>query len=179
MARLKRKHQLIADAVILGITAAVAAWIFSRWSDALRLVMLLAVSVAYVALSLPHIGVAWLDRLEMWVRGRVWNSEQGRHHAFAGVRLRISDDGRHQWIEGEGLRRVLGSSDSDEVLAARHAGRWRRLPDGELLLRVDAVVDVLANGPDRLDPRQIRLRRYFEREVLFPAGEKRRRTGTE
>ena len=163
------------DAVVLGLAAAAGAWIFSRWEGALRFVLLLALAAAYVAMRLPHLGVAALDRLLLAARAFHWRREQGRHHAFGGMPLRVEDDGRHQWVDGAGLRRVLGSPDTDEVLAARHAGRWRRDADGELLLRVDAVVEVLAHGPGRLEPRTVRLRRYFEREVLFPAAERRRR----
>ena len=171
---MSQKKPLI-DAVVLGLAAAAGAWVFSRWDGALRLVLLLALAGAYVALRLPHLGVAALDRLLLAARAFHWRHEQGRHHAFGGVPLRVEDDGRHQWVGGAGLRRVLGSQDADDVLAARHAGRWRRDDEGELLLRVDAVVDVLTHGPGRMDPRTVRLRRYFEREVLFPAAERRRR----
>ena len=163
------------DAVVLGLAAAAGAWVFGRWDGALRLVLLAALAAACVCYLLPQLGVAALDRLLLAARAFHWRREQGRHHAFGGVPLRVEDDGRHQWVDGAGLRRVLGSADTDDVLAARHAGRWRRDADGELLLRVDAVVEVLATAPGRLEPRTVRLRRYFEREVLFPAAERRRR----
>ncbi len=165
------------DAIVLGVAAAAGAWVFSQWAGALRAVLLLALAVAYVCYLLPQVGVAALDRLLLAARAFHWRHEQGRHHAFGGVPLRVEDDGRHQWVGSAGLRRVLGSRDADDVLAARHAGRWRRDADGELLLRVDAVVEVLAHAPGRLEPRTVRLRRYFEREVLFPAAERRRRRG--
>lgn len=172
---MKRRARLLLEAVVLGVAAALAAWVFSRWSGALRAVLLLALTVAYVAWVLPWVGVRLLDRALLALRTLHWRREQGHHHAFGGVPLQISDDGRHQWVDGDGLQRVLGTQDTDAVLAARHAGRWRRNADGELLLRVDAVVDLLAHGPGRMDPRTVRLRRYFEREVLFPAAERRRR----
>ena len=37
------------------------------------------------------------------------------------------------------------------------------------MLNVQAVVQHLAQRPGRMDPRVLRLRRYLEREVLFPA----------
>jgi hypothetical protein len=70
---------------------------------------------------------------------------------------------------------VLGTADSEATLAARHAGSWRRNPDDVLQLRVDAVVQHLNTMPDRHDLRVQRLRRYFEREVLFPAQQRRER----
>lgn len=170
----RRKHPLL-DAVLVGGAVAAAAWAFTQWQGALRVVMLAAIVVASVAYGWPRLGVSALDHLIHWVRAFHWRHQQGRHHAFAGVPLQIEDDGRHVWVDGAGLQRVLGSSDAEDVLAARHAGRWRRDRNGELLLRVDAVVDLLATGPGRSDPRTVRLRRYFEREVLFPAAERRRR----
>ena len=47
--------------------------------------------------------------------------------------------------------------------------------EGALHLRVDGIVVHLFSMPDRMQPRVIRLRRYLERELLFPAAERRRR----
>ena len=92
------------------------------------------------------------------------------------IALRIEHDDRHSWVDGAGLQRALGTRDRDDVLAARMPGRWRRDDKGELMLRVDAVVEHLARRPERMDPRVVRLRVYLEREVLFPATERRRRS---
>lgn len=175
---MKPRARLLLHATALGLAAAAAAWIFSQWTGALRLVLLLATLVAYGCWAFPHLGVRVLDALILRLRSWHWAPQQGRHHAFAGVPLDIHDDGRHLWVAGDGLQRVLGTRDADDVLAARHSGRWRRQPDGQLQLRVDAVVEVLAHGPGRLDPRTVRLRRYFEQQVLFPAAERRRRQGS-
>ena len=164
------------DAVTLGLAVALGAWAFTQWDGALRIVLMLRIAAAVVGIMMPQLGVSLLDRLLQAARAFHWRHEQGHHHAFGGIPLRIQDAGRHLWVDGDGLQRVLGSTDRDDVLAARHAGRWRRDPDGELLLRVDAVVEVLAAAPTRLDPRNVRLRRYFEREVLFPAAERHRRS---
>ena len=67
------------------------------------------------------------------------------------------------------MQRLLRRREPEDVLAARHAGRWQRDARGRLLLRVDAIVDLLATGPGRMNPRTVRLRRYLERELLFPA----------
>jgi hypothetical protein len=103
------------------------------------------------------------------LRERLGRADAGRHHAFGGVRLRVEDDGRHVWVDGPGLQRVLGRREPDEAQAARHAGAWRRDERGVLMLRVDAVVQHLANMPGRDEPRIQKLRRYLERDVLFPA----------
>lgn len=164
-------------AVLLGGAAASAAWAFKSLDKALAITLTLACLVAFVCLGLPHIGVKLLDSLILLARTFHWREQQGRHHAFAGVPLLIEDDGRYNWVSGSDLQRVLGTRDADDVLAARHAGRWRRDPRAGLMLRVDAVVDNLASAPGRLDPRTVHLRRYFEREVLFPAAQRRRRAG--
>lgn len=160
----------------LGLAAAGAAWSFSQWQGALRFVLVVAIALLYVALVLPHVGVRVIDRLILQLRTLHWRHEEGRHHAFGGVPLQVMDDGRHAWLAAEGLLRACGRREPDDVLAARHAGRWRRDGAGTLWLRVDTVVDVLAHAPGRLDPRTVRLRRYLEREVLFPAAERRRRS---
>jgi hypothetical protein len=72
--------------------------------------------------------------------------------------------------------RVLGRRKPEASLAARFTGHWRRDDDGDtLMLRVDAVVRHLGTMPGREDPRVQRLRRYFEREVLYPASQRRAR----
>ncbi len=103
------------------------------------------------------------------VRERLGRADDGKHHAFGAVRLHIEDDGRHVWIDGPGVQRVLGRREPDEAQAARHAGAWRRNARGVLMLRVDAVVQHLAQMPGRDEPRIQKLRRYLERDVLYPA----------
>jgi hypothetical protein len=143
---------------------------------ALPLFLSLGLVVAVVACALPWVGVRWLDALLQAASNWQWRREAGRHHAFGGLALDIEDDGRHLWIDGGDLKRVLRSDDRDEVLAARMPGRWRRSPEGRLQWRVDAVVEHLATAPGRMDPRRGRLRRYLEQQVLFPAAERRRRS---
>ena len=103
------------------------------------------------------------------LRERLGRADAGRHHAFGGVRLRVEDDGRHVWVAGPGLQRVLGRREPDQAQAARHSGAWRRDERGVLMLRVDAVVQHLATMPGRDEPRIQKLRRYLEHDVLFPA----------
>lgn len=141
----------------------------------LPLLLGIALLFCLVALVTPRLGVRGLDALILALRGLYWRREQGRFHTFAGVPLDIEDDGRHVWVAGEGLQRALGTADSEATLAARHAEHWRRNADDVLQLRVDAVVQHLNTMPGREDPRVQRLRRYFEREVLFPARLRRER----
>ncbi len=161
----------------LGLTLAVAClcWVLNRWGIGLFLLLGLAVVLAVVTNFLPWVGVRWLDAVLRLLRAWHWRREEGRHHAFAGIPLHIEDDGRSMWISGGDLQRVLHTDEPDDVFAARHSGRWRRSAQGTLLIRVDAVVAHLASAPGRMDPRTVRLRRYLEREVLYPAEQRRLR----
>ena len=135
----------------------------------------LGIVVAVVAIGLPWIGVRWLDDLLHAARGWRWRHEEGQHHAFGGISLDIVDDGRHVWIAAPDLQRALRTAEPEGVLAARVPGRWRRTADGRMQVRVDAAVEHLAVAPERMDPRRVKLRRYLEQEVLYPAAERRRR----
>ena len=149
------------------------------WAQLLgaRVLWSLLLSVAFVVLC---VGAFWwaMQRSgdgRAWVRERFWRAESGRYHAFGGVGLQIEDDGRWVWIDGRGLLRVLGRQEPDDVLAARLTGMWRHTDRGVLMLRVDAVVQYLARMPGRDDLRVQKLRRYLERDVLYPAEQRRRR----
>jgi len=143
---------------------------------ALPVLISAAVFIAFVCWALPWLGVRWLDDIILGVRSWYWAADQGRFHSFGGVPLKIDDDGRFMWVDGEGLMRVLGKREPEASLAARFTGNWRRDADGDILmLRVDAVVRHLNTMPGRDDPRVQRLRRYFEREVLYPASQRRAR----
>ena len=169
------KRRLL-TALWIGLVAVVVARILDVTGAAQWFALGLAVLVAFVALLLPRTGVEWLDALLQALRAVHWGPEHGQYHSHAGVPVQVHDDGRHAWIDGESLQRILRTTDSEEVLAARHAGHWRHFNNGPLMLRVDAVVTHLATAPGRLDPRIVRLRRWLERDVLFPAAERRRRT---
>jgi hypothetical protein len=139
----------------LGLELSVLAW-------GVLLAALVVVAVPRLALDAG----AWLwDRL----RAAYWAGEQGQHHRHRGLVIQVEDDGQHVWLAGRDLQAQLGSKDSDDVLAARHAGHWRRDADGRLMLRADAVVRHLAAMPGRGEARIIRLRRYIERDIIYPA----------
>jgi hypothetical protein len=139
-----------------------------------RPLLLFAIAGAAVAAALlPWRDGRLIDPLIDAVRRCFWAAEEGRFHSFGGIALAIEDDGRHVWINGAGLQRVLGRSEPDDVLAARISGAWRYSPEGVLMLRVDAVVGYLGHMPGRDDPRVQRLRRYLERDVLYPASRRR------
>lgn len=106
---------------------------------------------------------------------------EGRHHSFAGVPLVVHDDGRHVWLHETGLRRLLGlQRDPVDAFKARFSGHWREahelgLPGKGLWLDVAAVHRHLAEAPERMDPKRVRLRAYLDRDLLQPASRRRMR----
>ena len=164
-----------ARAVGVGAAVALTGLLLQWLGVGLPLLLAAAILVGLVAWMFPYYGVQLLDWAIQIARGLYWARDEGRYHSFAGVPLSIEDDGRHVWLDGPGLLRVLARRESDDVLAARLAGQWRRDDRGVLMLRVDAVVHYLAQMPERNDPRVQRFRRYLEREVLYPASQRRAR----
>jgi hypothetical protein len=156
-------------AVAVGVVIAASLGVLHKLGVGLRLLMAMVIVFAVVAWAVPWIGVRWLDAAILWARGLFWAREQGRFHSFGGVPLHIDDDGYHPWVDAEGYMRALGRVEPEAAVAARHAGHWQRDEEQRLMLRVDEVVRVLSTSPGATDPRVQRLRRYFEREVLFPA----------
>jgi hypothetical protein len=163
-------------AIAFGLAVGAIAWLIDRSGIALPLALTLACFMVVFNCLTPSIGVRAIDAIARLVRSWLWRGRQGRHHSVGGVMLDVRDDGRQVWIAGADLQRCLGTRDPEDVLAARHAGRWRRDDDGVLLLRADAVVDHLTHCPARYEPRTIRLRRYLEREVLFPASKRKQQS---
>jgi hypothetical protein len=108
---------------------------------------------------------------------------EGRHHSFAGVPLSVHDDGRHLWLHEAGLRRLLGlQRDPPDALKARFSGHWREarelgLKGRGLWLDVAAVHRYLAEAPERMDPKRVRLRHYLDRSLLQPAARRHERGG--
>lgn len=106
---------------------------------------------------------------------------EGRHHSFAGVQLQVHDDGRQLWLHEAGLRRLLGlQRDPVDAFKARFSGHWREarelgLPGKGLWLDVAAVHRYLAEAPERMDPKRVRLRTYLDRELLQPASRRHAR----
>jgi hypothetical protein len=162
-------------AIFAGLIAAGLAGAFHVLSVGSAYLLITVAGALLLIYGAPHL-TAWVaDKVREQTRAAMWRGQEGRHHSVGGVALDIDDDGRHVWIGAAGLRKALSSSDTDDVLAARHTGRWRRGDKGVLWLRADAVVAHLETAPGRMDPHTIRVRRYLQEQVLFPASERRRR----
>lgn len=169
-----------ARAILAGVLLTLLFAVVQLFRNGVSWGLLAGVAAAVGMFSIAYWGAERLGDLRQAAREKYWARHEGRHHQFAGVRLRVEEQGQQTWIDADGLTRALGHldgrprADTEAVVAARHAGQWRRAEDGTLMLRVDAVVQRLSLMPGRDDPRVQRLRRYLERDVLFPA---RRRRG--
>ena len=168
-------NQPLQRAILVGAIVAFVCWLLHTWSLGFALWLGLAGFVVVITLLTPTLGMRWLGELTHALRALHWRREQGAFHRFNGVPLHVHDDGRSVWIDGQGVQRVMGTQDPEDVLAARHAGHWRRDDKGRLMLRVDTLVQSLATLPNRTEPSVQRFRRYLERDLMFPAAERRRR----
>ena len=161
-------------ALVALVLSTVLGWTFLKGWAPLKWALLAALGFVLVALALWY-GLAKLGDWHAAVRDKLGAHNEGRHHAFAGVTLQVDDDGRHVWLAASGLQRVLGLKEAEGITAARTPGTWRRDDKGRTWLRVDAVIQYLSQGPGHNDLRVQKLRRYLERDVLFPAQERHRR----
>ena len=112
-----------------------------------------------------------------WLRRGTLAPSEGRHYSFAGQALRIHDDGRECWIADISIHRALGVP-RDAAFKARFANQWREsaelgLRGQGLWVRVSALHQHLAEAPDRMNPRRVRLRTYLDRDVMQPAARRR------
>lgn len=165
-------------ALLLGCVAAGIALLIKLAGLTLPIALGTAAVVLIFANVLPWMGVLVVENAVLAVRAWLWRDEEGRHHSFGGVLLDIRDDGRHLWIATDGLRRAMHGDERDERLEVRFPGRHKRDGEGQLLLRVDAVAAYLHSSNTSRDPTRLRLLRYLEHDVLFPAAERRRRSET-
>ena len=127
----------------------------------------------------------WVERSigEIWRRSvqKAAAPQQGRHYAFSGVSFEVHDDGRECWMNEKAVRALLGLQ-KDPALKARFPNQWREAPElglggTQMWIKVSALVQHLAEAPERMDPKRVRLRVYLDREVLQPAARRRERGG--
>jgi hypothetical protein len=154
---------------VLAVVAVALMALVHAWGYGPLYVLGVAAVAAVVIVFVPRWIIALGERAGAEVHAQVWKAAEGHHHAFAGVGFTIADDGRHVWMHADALKRVLARPEADDVLAARISGKWKLDERRQLWLRVDGVVEHLSSFPGRMDPRVQKLRRWLERDVLYPA----------
>jgi hypothetical protein len=123
-------------------------------------------------------GMGWL-----WegLRALKWHDREGQHYSFAGVPLTVHDDGHQCWLHEHGVRQLLAlERDPESAFKARFSNQWRQSQElGQrgkgLWINASALHQWLAEAPERLDPKRVRLRTYIDREILQPARRRRER----
>jgi len=158
--------------VAVAALAAALLALFLLWrSPFWLLLVLLGVGLLATLLiyALPRLILHGAEQAHRSLNRRVWQEVEGHHHSFGGISVAVQDDGSQVWMDGQSLKRLLARPEADDVLAARISGLWRHDDRGRLWLRVDGVVAHLARFPGRMDPRVQKLRRWLERDVLYPA----------
>lgn len=191
-------RQRLKQAVVVALSIAGVLGLSHLLGIGLPLLYLALAVIFAVARFAPHIGVRWLDEAILAVRAWLWAKESGRHHSFAGQSLDIEEHAGQMWLSVDSFQRALRQNEPESVTAARlarardgvatattrdtradseirEAPPSRRNDDGVLMLNVQDVVHHLTLKPGRMDPRVLRLRQYLERQVLFPAAQRRRR----
>lgn len=166
-------------ALVTTLLAALMLGITGSWLGALAGAVAMLIGIV--------VGRGWigrvLDRAIAGLRARRWRDREGRHHSFAGVPLDVHDDGHALWLQERGVRILLGlQRDPVAAFKTRFSGHWREaaelgLPGRGLWLNAAAVRQLLAEAPDRLDPKRLRLRSYIDREILQPAARRHERGG--
>ena len=166
--------RLARAALVALVLATVLGWV-SVLGRGYALTLLFGTAAATLMALAIWYGNRYGGDIAAWLRERMGSADGGTYHAFGGVQLHVDDDGRHIWIRGSGVQKVLGLKEHDLVTASRVPGMWQRDADDVLWLRVDALIQTLSRMPGRSEPRLQRFRRYLERDVLFPAQQRHRR----
>lgn len=116
--------------------------------------------------------------IALWheLRRANWRELEGHHFAFKGRSVRVVEDADHQrWIRLADIRAIAGFIAGDTALQITYPGGWsmRGRP------REPYVSDetLLAHVAKERSPEAARLRRWVEREIVFPARRQRERYG--
>jgi hypothetical protein len=127
-----------------------------------------------IALARPLIELAGALRDAM--RRSHLRDVEGRHYAFRGHRMQVIEDAdRRRWVRLADVRAVVGFTASDGALAISYPDGVRRLGrPAEPHVGEEAL---LAHLLKERSPEAARLRRWVEREVVFPARRERERLG--
>ena len=101
---------------------------------------------------------------------------EGRHYAYRGRRVQVIDDAdRRRWVRLADVRAIVGFTASDGALAISYPGGVRLLGrPAEAHVGEEALLAHLAK---ERTPEATRLRRWVEREIVFPARRERERLG--
>lgn len=158
-------------ALRLALCAGVA---WAMWRSGLGPFTIVVAGLAGVALAKPLIDLASAVRHQM--RRANWREVEGRHYAFRGLPVQVlADESRRRWVRLSDVRRAVGFTASDTALQVTYPSGFRRIGrPAEPHLSDEALLAHLAK---ERTPGAIRLRKWVEREIVFPARRERERFG--
>ncbi len=151
---------------------AAAAWAVWRFSGLIAMLML--APLAGLALARPLLDLA--GDLRRLAHARIWRTLEGRHFAFRGIPVQVLEDAQHRrWVRAADVRRILGPTASDGAFALSYPDGWCVLGQPPQPHFSDAAL--LAHLAKQRSPEALRLRRWVEREIAYPARRVRERLG--
>ena len=108
-----------------------------------------------------------LANIRYFARERTWLPVHGQHYVFKGITIHVlEDDDCCRWISLADMRKVVGETASESVLAKVYPERCKRLGErGEPHLRDDALIEHL--GKDAHNATALRFRTWVDREVAY------------
>ena len=147
-------------------------WAVWRWFGLATMVPTLVLFGILLARPLLDLAGALRDGMKQVQLAAV----EGRHYAFRGRAVQVLDDpDRRRWVRLADVRAVVGFTASDGALAISYPDGVRRLGrPAEPHVGEEAL---LAHLLKERSPEAARLRRWVEREVVFPARRERERLG--
>lgn len=160
--------------VIAWRLACCAAVTYAAWRFGGAITAVATLPLIGILLASPLIDLA--GHLRHQLRAIAWRDLEGRHHEFQGIPVQVFEDaGHHRWVSIADVRRILGSSTSDEVLARLYPDGWRRIGKPARLCLCDE--SLLMHLAKTSTPLGGRFRQWVERDIAFPARRLRERAG--
>jgi prophage antirepressor-like protein len=127
-----------------------------------------------IFLARPLLDLAGAIRQQM--RHAHWRDLQGRHFSFHGRAVHVLEDENHQrWIRLADVRAIAGFTASDGALQLTYPNGWRICGRPASPHLSDEAL--LAHLAKERAPTATKLRRWVEREIVFPARRRRERHG--
>ena len=162
---------LVTIALRLAICTGIS-WAVWRWFGLASMVPTLGLFGILLARPLLDLAGALRDGMKQVQLSAV----EGRHYAFRGRRVHVLEDAdRRRWVRLADVRAIVGFTASDGALAISYPDGVRRLGrPAEPHVGEEAL---LAHLLKERSPEAARLRRWVEREVVFPARRERERLG--
>ena len=162
--------RLLAEFVLRLALCGLGAWLGWRLLGAVGLVVtapLFGVALARPLMDLA--GLAWHG-----TRVQAWRPVEGRFYAFRGQPVAVVEDVSHRrWLRLADVRQAVALGRSDQALAHEGAARVFET-EGDWHVEAEALLEALRREPG---DRALKFHHWVERDVAFPARQRRRRLG--